>query len=104
MDASQGVPEMVERVAKVLCKTRGGDDPWQVYVYEARAAIEEMLEPTEAMCEKAGNGNLPRGRGDWYVDGPADVWRTMVKAALRPAAGRTLSSAPPAHLATGRTG
>lgn len=92
--------EMVERVVRALARVRDeirdkqpADFPGhEIDRMLARAAIEAMREPTEAMCKKAGNG-YARGRGDWYVDGPADVWRAMIDAALNDRAAR--SSDPP---------
>jgi hypothetical protein len=60
------VSEMIERVARAICKSRfldsgTGDDGWDDaspeircdYRAEARAAIEAIREPTDAMVERA---------------------------------------------------
>jgi len=70
--------EMVERVAKALCKH--GGDCWQMHIDDARAAIEAMREPTEAM-ESAGWDSYDRNDG-W--SGPQYCWQAMVDAALSP--------------------
>ncbi len=78
--------EMVERVAKVLA-SRNSDAKWTWYLNDARAVIEAMREPTEAMCKAQGTNNL--GSPDnvsgyldcWSAD---DVWRAMIDAALKP--------------------
>jgi hypothetical protein len=55
----------------------------QAWLGIVRAAVEKLRVPTDKMCFVAGNGNATRGNGDWYVDGPADVWRTMVDELLK---------------------
>ena len=66
--------EMVERVALALAKASGIND-WSKAAHEfeddARAAIEAMREPTEAMVDSCGNGDAAKwGRGCWanYID------------------------------------
>lgn len=44
--------KMIERVARAICATMSGtgdDHQWEMFVDEARAAIEAMREPTQAM-------------------------------------------------------
>lgn len=79
--------EMVERVARAICKARfsnGGnadDDGWDdapekfkdEYLAEARAVIEAMREPTNAMMLAAHQLEHP------VFD---DIWETMIDAAL----------------------
>ncbi len=91
---------MVERVARTLCK-ENGDDPdfvqlsnpvqrgWHPYREKARAAIEAMREPTEAMTEaqvtaiQAIDG-FAYGIGHYDLDETAKTgWRAMIDAALR---------------------
>ncbi len=57
--------ELVERVAKAM----------------ARAAIEALDEPTEAMCE-AGIGSGACDSSDNIPARPEEVWRAMIAAAL----------------------
>ena len=72
--------EMVERVARAIISSassyagyEANSDYWDSL---ARAAIEAMREPTEAMVNAA-----PDLRGvDFY---PTDVWRAMIEAALK---------------------
>jgi hypothetical protein len=99
------VSEMVERVARALC-VRHGNDPdrlyvdrlghtrdypwWQSYVDDARAAIEAMREPTEAM-EEAGEDLVEWDSDDCsgasfalYREGDAAKFYTaMIDAALK---------------------
>lgn len=61
---------MVERVARAICRAHGKwieDDSWRIYQDEARAAIEAMREPTDAMMrqmEIAGGAGM---RGVWWM-------------------------------------
>jgi hypothetical protein len=99
--------DMVERVARALC-ARLGRDPdtlgpsivvtdmgsmgiaatfngppepaWKSYEAEARAAIEAMREPTEAMVEAGSDAPIMNYDGN----DPRDVWRLMISAALTP--------------------
>ena len=50
---------MVERVARAIaaCQQELGEDKWSYCLPEARAAIEEMREPTDAMLETAEIGD-----------------------------------------------
>lgn len=46
--------EMIERVARAICETTSGtgdDHQWEMFVDEARAAIEAMREPTPQMVD-----------------------------------------------------
>jgi hypothetical protein len=71
---------MVERVARALCKENAKDPDWPVagtpywkaYEREARAAIEAMRQPTEAMRES----------GRHRPETMAEIWNTMITAAL----------------------
>ena len=83
--------EMIERVARAMCQS-DGDDPeryWRDYEVNARAAIEAMREPTEAMIA-AGHLNDPLGCdvADAAAVYPA-VWEGMINAALSEAATET---------------
>lgn len=74
--------DMIERVAWAIC----GTDPWGTHVDDARAAVEAMREPTEAMT-KAGVAFAMRislSEGYRWPDYIADLYRTMTDAALRP--------------------
>lgn len=104
---------MVERVARVLCIATG-DDPdhlaavmdagvrlhrfgvqdeakylWQYRVKEARAAIEAMREPTEAMCKAGGDLHTHEQACATDYGFEADneamgrVFETMIDAALK---------------------
>jgi hypothetical protein len=77
---------MIEKVARALAKVyaRGtGDDEvaanryadsfWRKFKDDARAAIEAMREPTDAM--------LGAGEGETHDD-PAPVWAAMIDRAL----------------------
>ncbi len=74
--------EMIERVALALepkCRAFGkGDMPMQVAREFARAAIEALREPTDAMV-KAGYRDDSEGANDCDT---ADQWRRMIDAAL----------------------
>ena len=69
--------EMVERVAKAIKRGIADDLPSADI---ARAAIEAMREPTEAMLH-AGYDGL--GREAAQYTGPEDVWPRMIDAALK---------------------
>ena len=65
---------MVERVARVLAETLGGDD-WRSFLEAARAAVRAMREPTPDMLDAA-LPDLP----DWgYLP---DDWRAMIDHAV----------------------
>ena len=84
--------EMVERVARAICKAKGQnpDDPrwirypgptyegiaWHAHEDSARAAIAAMREPIEAMINSAHD----RIAGEGEI---ADVWCAMIDEALR---------------------
>lgn len=72
-DMSMG---MVERVAEALWKwifeeefPARGTAGWHLAMEDARAAIETMREPTEAMCAK-GASQLLGDDPDWVSQGP----------------------------------
>lgn len=70
------VESMVERVARAIAmKNEGWTKNAKDYIPHARAAIEAMREPTEAMAEAAESPN--DYRGTQYT-----TWRTMIDAAL----------------------
>jgi hypothetical protein len=78
--------EMVERVANIILTTiipeRGSrEDQCRVL---ARAAIEEMLVPTDAMRAAVENDAVVQGGLDDcnQHDIPDEVWRLMINAAL----------------------
>lgn len=97
---------MIERVARAICASEDDNDPdfqtdyipdgptvplWTLYEHQARAAIAEMDEPTEAMT----NAALALDDGvDWVTalflsdynsaqELYADVWKAMHNAALQ---------------------
>jgi len=82
--------EMIDKVAEALWKKRIGnslDIEWdnlfprtkQMYIDEAKAAIEAMREPTEKMY-KAASYILTAQSG---VYGPDDIWASMIDEALK---------------------
>lgn len=88
--------DMIERVARALCKadgknpdapckiaTCGGDVEmleWQYhYPFASKRVIEEMLEPTEEMVEAGSNGRKP-GNSKW--GNTTKTWSAMIRAAL----------------------
>lgn len=99
--------EMIERVARAICQSafdRGVydrvtcgdalglsqrqvtvDDMWQLHRAEARAAIEAMREPTDAMCEAGAiyyHDNYQEGRAKEQTTAQP-IWEAMVDAALK---------------------
>lgn len=77
------VPEMVERVARAICqsecdnrlgpgKCKGCSQVWREswIINQARAAIEAMREPTEAMASEIGRHDT------------VSIWKAMIDAAL----------------------
>ncbi len=78
------VPEMVERVARALDEAQPRYEPRHDLVdlrVMARAAIEAMREPTEAMkSADLGNGHTCAGYLDMYS--APTVYRAMIDAAL----------------------
>jgi hypothetical protein len=75
--------EMVERIAKVIAAYNGEGYGAQNFLEDARAVLEEIREPTDAMAEAGGdayaNGN-PEDAISRY--GLKDAWRRMIDAAL----------------------
>lgn len=82
--------EMVERVAKALFQWQHGHDRWdeaEPDVREdaceaARAAIEAMREPTEAMCDAADALDRVEA-GVLRTEVPFDAWIAMIDEALK---------------------
>lgn len=74
--------EMVERVARAICKAQNQTDrKWQEFLPEATSAIEAMREPTYAMAEAGEDSEKVGFAAD---SAPAElVWKVMVDAALR---------------------
>jgi hypothetical protein len=92
---------MVERVARAICVSEGAVDPdgsfegvahWERYDAEARAAIEAMREPTEAMMQAVTDFAVQHDLPWWWDEtiarsegslqpGPG-VWSVMIDAAL----------------------
>jgi hypothetical protein len=71
---SEMMDPMLVRIAKAIAKSEG-DDNWQAHLDSARASLEVLREPSQAMLEAATSG-LP----DWG-DLPAD-WRAMIDSVL----------------------
>jgi hypothetical protein len=74
---------MVERVARAICDADGHID-WRDYVKQARAAIEAMRTPDEAMLDAWSTFS--------YWQGDADVkrgWAAAIDAALSPSPSQT---------------
>lgn len=68
---------MVERVARAMAEVNDHHQEFAIgdfrdaYMDQARAAIEAMREPTEAMVDSCGNGECAKwARGAWanYID------------------------------------
>lgn len=93
--------EMIERVARALREKwsvevfdRKSDVGWENEIDNARAAIEAMREPTEAMHEAAnetsvyyddfscGDGNITLGLPG-YPTKFVEIWSDMIDAALK---------------------
>jgi hypothetical protein len=85
--------EMVERVAIAIA---GGLNAWaemweeslrEEYRIDARAAIEAMREPTDAMLERGSVGLYDcaahDGHGGVETSPPLPVWQNMIDAALK---------------------
>lgn len=70
--------DLVERVARALAQSAAIETDWTCWVPEARAAIEAMREPTEAMIYAAGGVGDPN---DWEVE-MRKQWDAMITAAL----------------------
>lgn len=89
---------LIERVARALCaahyaarfaKPRDDahvqnnvDGNWHLYILSARAAIEAMREPTEAMVKEGILGGYGWEECKCFLTDPTEVWRTMIDAAL----------------------
>jgi hypothetical protein len=67
---SEKMDPMLVRIAKAIARSEG-DENWQAHMDSARATLEVLREPSQAMLEAATPG-LP----DWG-DLPAD-WRAMI--------------------------
>lgn len=70
MVKSDNMDSMLVRIAKAIARSEG-DDNWQVHMDSARASLQVLREPSQAMLEAATPG-LP----DWG-DLPTD-WRAMI--------------------------
>lgn len=81
--------EMVERVGRALAKQEGYAYDPEPYDARARAAIEAMREPTEAMWDAAeehnsgGGGIMDDGSLERNVYDLEKVWPAMIDAALK---------------------
>ncbi len=79
---------MVERVARALCRESEiyPEDGWEHLESWARAAIEAMRTPTEAMLDSRHSGTFAQGDeggGAWVdEDGARGLWEAMIDAAL----------------------
>ena len=90
-DDNPSTPEMVERVARALCRADGNpgkpeteiDIIWHAWINPARAAIAAMREPTEAVKD-AGYAAMLITLNDKFPPKPAAlyVFRQMIDAAL----------------------
>ena len=65
--------DMIERVARALCSY--SEFMWQDNIPKAKAAIEALREPTEAMCNVSG---YQHERDNAYR-----YWHNMIDAALK---------------------
>ena len=79
---------MLEKVARAICLANTqGDEMWQAFVPEARAALEAMKTPTDGMVEYGGpemghlSASLLDVGNDW-IGKPKFVWEAMINAAL----------------------
>ena len=84
--------DMVEKVARALCAQQWPeftqvqiDHGWTKFIPAARAAIQAMREPSEAMIS-AGGYNRPFQNDDWKAGNiaAASGYRAMIDAALTP--------------------
>lgn len=87
---------MIERVARAICGTTSGtgdDHQWKMFLDEARAAIEAMREPTDAILAATedvvtGHDDFACGDGTLYLSYPGfheyakTAWQAMIDAAL----------------------
>ena len=73
--------DMIERVARAIGRAEllpdDADRHWKRFEIHARAAIEAMREPTEAMCEAADVVECNQ---------PECIWQAMIDAALNESA------------------
>lgn len=71
---------MIERVADAIMRADDGNPAYrEIYLRSARAAIEAMREPTDAMT--AEGGDTPCGQ--FYPGSQAaNIWRNMIDVAL----------------------
>lgn len=72
--------EMIERVARAIEQEIGPQD--MDFAKIARAAVEAMREPTEAMLEVAQDMYEPVGDRAMWPPEPKDAWPAMIDAAL----------------------
>jgi len=70
--------EMVERVARALSGWLHGSPSWESCFPMARAAIEAMREPTEAMVWAGRADHLTVDGEEWSKP----IWQAMIDAAL----------------------
>ena len=84
---------MIEKAARALCVVAGDDPdregPWSewwsesAYAADARAVIEALMEPNEAMVEAGADAPLTSfGNGQYGNPHPTDVWQAMLRAAI----------------------
>lgn len=89
------VESMVERVARAICdgrwdaehfnETANGEEPEEQREYWrgiARAAIEAMREPTDAMVEAGFDAGDDTVQGYSENADPQDTWQSMIDAAI----------------------
>lgn len=86
---------MVERVARAIYEKRNGAGcrPWSIqtkvhkaaYLDDASAAIEAMMEPTEAMLDAVADEEDKRGIPNSVIDAliAEEAWPLMIQAALK---------------------
>jgi|JI10StandDraft_1071094.scaffolds.fasta_scaffold417910_1 hypothetical protein len=94
---------MIERVARAICRANCTPDmsaedidcqeenAWDMWVPEARAAIEAMRTPTEAMVKEGleeGRWEISLGVGGehavMFESAPRTMWEAMIDRALKP--------------------
>ncbi len=78
--------EMIERAARAIATSlEVSPESWRDHVDEARAVIQAMREPTEAMI-RAGEGEIFEHRAnadDWALQATKEGWEAMIDEALR---------------------